>query len=115
MNKIKQLIAATLVGGLLCSTAFAATTAGKSDLPRPEVVVNPTNLPIDFKNTVVKLSLTIDEHGQPHNIKLISPADRKLARQLVPVIAQWRFTAPTENGVPVSKQVVLPLDITVES
>jgi len=117
MNKIKMSVTAALVSSLLSTSVFATgiTRPEMADLPRPEFVVQPTNLPRDFSDSVVKLGFTLDEQGQPQNIKLLSPYNRELARALVPVIAQWRFKPAQEDGIAVTKQVILPLEITVKS
>lgn len=116
-HKIKLLLGAALVSGLLSSAAFAVTGQPPAGIqkPRPAHVVNPTGLPLSFTDTTVTLTMTVDETGTPHHIRLISPRDREVAKKLVPVLAQWRFTPGTQDGEPVEMKVVLPLKIVVSS
>ncbi|MBP6506347.1 MAG: TonB family protein [Opitutaceae bacterium] len=119
MNKMKSFTGAALVSALLATSAFASTVAVnpalQRDLPRPDTVVAPSNLPRQYLGTTVKLSFIVDETGQPHDIQVISSSNRSLANSLVPALAQWRFTPAMENGVPVAKRVILPLKLTNES
>lgn len=113
MNPIKLFAGAVLFGSLLTVSSYANATA--TILPQPATVVAPEALPPRFVGATVKLSFTIDENGRPHDITVVKPADRDLARSLVPALAQWRFTPAQEGGVPVAKRVVLPLTLATGS
>ncbi len=122
MNPIKLFAGAVIFGGLISASTYAADAAcgaqckaGLSAVPQPYTVVNPEALPRRFAGTTVKLAFTIDEHGQPHDITVVKPTDRDLARSLVPALAQWRFTPAQENGVAVAKRVILPLTLSAGS
>lgn len=118
--KIKSIVLATAVlGGLLSASSFAsvvptvnpATFSEKFQAPAPAKVVHPTGLLREHIGAVVTLSLTIDAAGQPHDIKIVSPVDRNLKKQLLPVLSQWKFTPALQNGTPVSTKVLLPVQL----
>ena len=117
MNQIKMLLGAALLSGLISTSVYAGSGApanpprGGTAVPHPEVMVGPEDLPRRFLDVTVKVSFTVDEKGQPRDIKLVTPTDRDLARSLLPAIAQWRFTPAFVNGEPVSKRVVMPVKI----
>lgn len=122
MNKIKMLVGAAIVSSLLTTSTFAAaatdaagTEIKLNDVPRPSVVVHPTGLPESLEDATVRFAMTVDEYGQPHNITLVAPRDRALAKKLVPVIAQWRFTPAIKDGQPVEMRVVLPVKLIVNT
>ncbi len=117
MNQIKMLLGAALLSGLLSTSIYAGSgipanppPSGNS-VPHPEVMVGPEDLPRRFIDVTVKVTFTVDEKGQPRDIKLVAPNDRDLARSLLPAIAQWRFTPAYVNGEAVAKRVVMPVKI----
>lgn len=118
MNAFKLLAGAVLFGGLISASSFAsssaagAAAAALTTVPAPSTIVAPEGLPRRFVGTTVKLTFTVDENGRPHDIALVKPTDRDLARSLVPALAQWRFTPAQEGGIPVAKRVMLPLTLT---
>lgn len=118
--KTKHIVLATaLLGGLLCSTAFATTPAAhrqtvaalKIEAPVPARVVSPTGLPRRAEGSTVTLSLTIDAAGQPHDVKVVWGGDREVSRSVVSAVSQWSFTPARKNGVAVSSRVLLPLEL----
>jgi TonB family protein len=120
MNSKNILLAATLVGGLLSSAVAAAAVVVDSpalaehaaySAPSPVKVVSPTGIARRYEGRTIRMSLTIDETGQPHNISLLSRQDQHLERQLVPVVAKWQFTPAKKNGRAVSANVVLPIQL----
>lgn len=122
MNKIKMLLGAALVSGLISTSAFAAkpvspavATIGRTDIPHALQVVGPIGIPPRFVDATVKVTFTVDENGLPHDIKLVAPTDRKLAQSLLPALAQWRFSPALQNGVPVAKRVLLPITLRADS
>jgi hypothetical protein len=103
---------------LLSSAAFAGTptaAAVHSTLPVPVSVVHPTNLPLRFKDATVHVMLTIDAQGVPHDLSAAGGMPADLAKQLLPVVAQWRFSPMYENGKAVKARVILPIELTEES
>ena len=118
MNKMKMLVGAALLSGLLSTSAFAAGVANDAGAtestytkPQPAKIVSPEGLPRRYLDTTVKVAFTVDEFGQPRNITLVGRKDRDLARSLVPAIAQWRFTPATKDGLPVSQRVMMPVKL----
>jgi outer membrane biosynthesis protein TonB len=105
---------------LLSCAAFAGTPAAaavdvRSSLPVPVSVVHPTNLPLRFKDTTVQVVLTIDAQGVPHDVSAAGGMPADFAKQLLPVVAQWRFSPMYENGKAVAARVILPIELTEES
>ena len=83
MNHISKFVGAALLSGLLSTSVFAgpsqaASQCQLSQLPRPERVVEPEGLPRRYLDTTVKVSFTIDEYGQPHDITVIGSKYQKL-------------------------------------
>jgi TonB family protein len=122
MNKMKMLVGAALLSGLLSTSAFAAGVANDASAteatytkPEPAKIVSPEGLPRRCLDTTVKVAFTVDEFGQPRDITLVGRKDRELARSLIPAIAQWRFTPATKDGSPVSQRVVMPLKLVADT
>jgi hypothetical protein len=120
MNSKKILLAATLVGGLLSAVVASAAVVIDQELiikavtytpPAPVKVVVPTGISRRFQGEIIRLRLTVDVAGLPHNIDLCSGRDPNLVRHLLPVVAQWQFTPAMRNGQPVSADIVLPVEI----
>jgi TonB family protein len=120
MNSNKILLAATLAGGLLCSAVVASSAVVLSDLtistakdtmPVPTKIVNPTGISPGHRGEIVRLSLTIDESGLPHNVRFVSGRDPNLVQHLLPAVAQWKFTPAVKHGRPVATEVVLPIQL----
>lgn len=121
MNSKNILLAATLAGGLLSSALVASASVvvdaavlsdtGSYSAPAPLKVVNPTGIARRYQGETIRLSLTINEAGQPQNINLLSARDPHLVRHLLPVIAKWQFTPATRNGRAVPADIVLPIQL----
>ena len=112
---------AALLGGLLSTAAFATTTEAHDIVtatvaqfvkPAPLKVVTPTGLSRVLVGVTLRLRLTIDAAGQPHDVKVVGPHEDRLTRGVVSAVAQWQFTPALENGVPVSVRAELPLQLT---
>ena len=89
----------------------AAKTEPKATLPVPVEVVHFSNLPRQYENVTIKLALTIDEKGQPHNVRAAEPIPADLAKRILPLVTQWRFTPSYVDGKPVTARVILPLEL----
>ena len=116
--KMKSVIlSAAILGGLFSVSSFAnvIVEAGpapeKFEAPVPVKVVNPTGLFRRHEGETVKLSLTVDAAGQPHDIRIMAGQDRNLTERLLPAVAQWRFTPARKNGAPVPARIVLPVQL----
>jgi TonB family protein len=119
MNTRRLLLAAALAGGLLSTAAVSQASVVVTDIvtdasfraPVPVKVVSPQNLPRRYMNETIRLSLTIDETGKPHNVTLLSDRDPKLARNLLPAVEQWQFKPAMKDGRAFPAEVVLPLEV----
>lgn len=120
MNRKNLFLAAALAGGLLSASVLSASvvinpavmTAGAEySAPVPVKIVNPAGIQRRFQGETIRLSLTVDETGQPHNINLLAERDPNLVRNLLPAVAQWKFTPAMKNGRPVSANIVLPIEL----
>ena len=112
----KFLLLAALTGVAVTGSAFAFPTtdsAVAAKMPAPRVVassvVQPTGLPREFAGTLVNIEFTLDQSGQPQNIKLLRVSDPVLKRQVVAAFSQWRFTPGASETT--AKRFVLPLEI----
>jgi TonB family protein len=121
MKTFKLLLGATLMGGLLSTSAFAYKEqptpwpqAARVDIPTVAKVVKPTNLPANLAGSIVTLSFTIDAMGHPQSIKVVSPRNVNLKDSLLPAFAQWRFAPAQKAGLPASTRVELPLKLIAE-
>lgn len=120
MNSKTLLLAATLAGGLLSSAVVSSAAVVLSDLtissaeftaPVPVKVVNPTGISTSHRGEIVRVGLTIDEAGLPHNVHLLAGRDPGLVKYLLPAVAQWKFTPALKNGRAVATDVVLPIQL----
>jgi len=120
MNPVKMSVSVIVASLALAGSAIASDSTTKylehykvlrKDIPLPVKVVAPTGLPASCKNTVVTFTMLIDQEGRPKNVAITSPASAELSRILVPVVSQWRFTPAQENGVPVARKVILPVQL----
>jgi TonB family protein len=113
MNSQNKFRAAAFLAGLLSASALSAAVVDRSAdaAPAPSKIVRPTGIPRRFEGETIRLSLTVDEKGRPHNISLLSERDPRLLRELLPVVARWKFSPAVRNGRPVSADVVLPIQL----
>jgi len=116
--KMKSVIlSAAILGGLFSVSAFAnvivqpGPVPEKFEAPVPTKVVNPTGLFRRHEGAIVRLSLTVDAAGQPHDIRIMAGQDQNLTERLLPAVAQWRFTPARKNGAPVPARIVLPVQL----
>ena len=115
MNKSLLLVTALAVG--LTGTAFANTTrVSAPQVPAsarliPSKVVNPTDLPRTFSRSTVNIEFSLDETGQPRDIKVLTTSDEALKRQVVSAFSQWKFDTAGRDLGSTSKRFVLPLEI----
>jgi TonB family protein len=119
MNSKKILaLSAIVLGGVLSSSAFATTASSHASVakavafeaPVIEKIVSPTGLSRQHEGSTVTVSMTIDEKGQPSNIRVMGN-DAKLTRSLSAAVSQWQFSPAKKNGVAVPAKVVLPVEL----
>ncbi len=120
--KRSLLLGAALAAALVSNAALAATPAPAArdqapalQLAHPVYVVHPTGLPASFKNTVVRVTMTLDANGIPHDVAADGYLPRDVAKRLLPVVAQWRFSPVRENGRAVTARVILPIELSENS
>src|SRR5687767_6527718 len=94
MKKSMLLVAALAVG--LTASAFANTTRVTGVQPPsarlvPSKVVNPTDLPRTFSRSTLNIEFSLDEAGQPRDIKILTISDEAVKRQVVSAFSQWKF------------------------
>lgn len=113
MKKINLLTIAAVATAFVTTSAFACENPGcpTNAKPTPVSVVHPTDLPRQYENATVRVSMVIDRNGVPHDVKAVGPMDRALAERLLPVVSQWRFSPQLKDGKPVDASVVLPLQL----
>lgn len=56
---------------------------------------------------IVTLSLVVDAHGNPTDIRVVRPLGMGLDENAIETARTWRFTPGTQNRVPVPVRVVL--------
>jgi hypothetical protein len=113
----KNLLLVATTAGLLAASALSAgvviadATSAHAEFtaPAPAMVVAPMNIPRDYQDTTIRISLRVDEQGRAHYVDLLDGRDPRLVRHLLPVIAQWQFKPAMKDGRPVAVNVVLPL------
>ncbi len=115
------LVATALLGVSLTGSAFAyspkeSASPATSPAPRPipASVVKPTGLPLGFSRAVINIEFTLDQTGQPHEIKVLSVEDPVLKRHLVEAFRQWRFETGARDA-DAQKRYILPLELRAES
>ena len=78
----------------------------------PSKVVSPSKLPLTFTREVVKVEFSLDTTGQPHDVKVLSNADRTVKEQVVKAFKQWKFEPVAGSD---TQRYVLPLEIVPEA
>ncbi len=56
---------------------------------------------------VVLLSIVVDEHGLPRDIRVIRPVGLGLDEKAVEAVTQWRFRPGLKGGRPVAVQATI--------
>jgi outer membrane biosynthesis protein TonB len=117
MTKSK-FIAAALAGVFLASYAFAYTPAetnAKNANSALKIVPAKTTsidgLPRTFDRTVVNVVFTVDESGQPKDIRVRGTSDQIVKRAVAQSFTQWRFEGAVREAAVASQRYVLPIEI----
>ncbi len=58
----------------------------------------------------VVVSLTVDEHGKPHDLKVVKGLGSGLDEEALKAVPEWQFSAGTKNGEPVSSSMEVKVD-----
>jgi TonB family protein len=69
----------------------------------PEPDYSPEASKAKFQGTV-RMSLVVDESGQPTNIKVIRPLGLGLDQKAIEAVQKWRFKPGMKDGQPVAVQ-----------
>jgi TonB family protein len=112
MNFKNSLLLAAALAAVTAASAATANDSAAFQAPAPTKVVTPTELPRDYRNSVVTLRLKVDAAGKPSDVRIKGRHDARLVRRLTEAVSQWEFTPARRNGVPVGAQVELPLKLT---
>jgi len=120
MNKKSLLLAALAAVTLTTVNAFAygpqtsaSPAAAPALRPIPASVVQPSGLPRSSAGAIIDVEFSLDQAGQPRDIKVLRVDDAVLKRQLVAAFSQWRFDA---SAIPagIQKRFILPIEIRPE-
>ena len=102
---------------LLTTSAFAFPNPDRSNI-EVEQLVSPQALhtvsPViadRHAGRLIKVRLTVDSEGQPHDVQVMNSMEALLIDQVVRAVSQWEFAPGTRNGVPVETRVLLPLQV----
>jgi len=121
MKPARILVLASIASLALASSAFAVSPTTKylehykvlrTDVPLPVKVVSPTGLPRSAKDTTITFTMVIDRDGKPHDVTPVSPVEPAVAKIMVPVVSKWRFSPAQQDGVPVARKIMLPIEVT---
>ena len=122
MTKNSLLLAAALAGAALAGNAFAYSpkdpaSPATTPVPRviPSSVVRPTGLPLSFAGSVINVEFSLDQAGQPHDVKVLDVDDPVLTRQLVSAFRQWRFAQDASAPSASPKRYILPISLRPEA
>lgn len=114
-------LAAALAAVVLTGSAFAYApsdsvhqAAASAAKLVPTKVVNPTGLPRSFRRDIVQIEFSLDQAGQPRDIKVVSNTDRETKKQIVKAFSQWRFEPGAIEAGSGTKRFVLPLEVVPE-
>ena len=119
MNK-KSLLLAALAGVAFTVNALAYSPKDSASpaSPGPRVVassvVKPTGLPRSFVGAVVHVEFSLDQAGQPRDIKVLGVEDKVLKKQLVSAFSQWRFEQSLNDPAKSPKRFILPIQLSPE-
>ncbi len=118
--KMKSVIlSAAVLGGLLSASSFAnvnpvlnpAPAVEKIEAPVPVKIIQPVALPSRHKGSTVTLTMTIDEAGKPHHVRVMSESDQASYKSLVATVSRWQFIPGRRNGRAVPTRIELPLEV----
>lgn len=103
-----------MLASLVSTVAFAANELMQLrplDLPVVTKWVSPDYVPACYEDTTVIVTMTLDQQGQPHDIKVVEPRDALLDKCMIPALAQCRFSPVLKAGVAVEAKIVLPVKL----
>jgi hypothetical protein len=111
------LLAAALTGVSFTGSAFAYspkdTTATPTPRPVASSIVRPERLPVRFAGAVINVEFTLDQAGQPHEIKVLA-SDPVVKKQMAEAFRQWRFEPGVNGPDATQKRYILPVHLLPE-
>lgn len=114
---MKSLVCSFTASLLLAASALAFPNPDRSTIesdaivaPQPLVTVAP-EIADRHAGRVIKVRLTIDSEGRPHDIRVMNSIEQPLIKQVIKAVAQWEFAPATRGGVAIETRVVLPLEV----
>lgn len=114
---MKSLLVSFTATVLLATAAFAFPNPDRSNIeaeyfvpPQPLVTVAP-EIADRHAGRVIKVRLTVDAEGRPHDIRVVNSIEQPLIKQVVKAVSQWEFAPATRDGVAIETRVVLPLEV----
>ena len=121
MNKIIKSLAAAFVGSALITSsalAFPNPDGAQPDHeswqpPQPTEIVSPLFASAHDGSTV-KVKVTIDEVGNPSDVKVLAPHDPQLKRQVVKAVEQWKFSPAMRDGKAVKVRAIMPIELKLD-
>ncbi len=114
---MKSLIRTSIVSLLLATSALAFPNPDRSNIeaekfvpPQPIETVAP-EIAERHAGRLIKVRLTVDSEGRPHNVQVINSMEEMLIDQIVRAVSQWKFAPGTRDGVAIETRVILPLQV----
>mgnify|MGYP000983963300 CR=1 FL=1 len=92
-----------MVAPLLLGWLLAQTVKPPRPVHRPEPSYSDEARQAGVQGNVL-VHLTVDEHGKPRDIEILSPLGFGLDERAIRAIEQWRFEPARQNGQPVSME-----------
>jgi hypothetical protein len=110
--KIQTAIATAALLGVLSSASALTTTVVSYEAPAPIKTIQPIQLPAHHLGSGVSLRMTIDATGKPSKVRVANVSDQAAYKRIIATVSQWRFSPARQNGLAVSSQIELPLEVT---
>ena len=117
---MKSLIYTSIVSLLLTTSAFAFPNPDRSNIeaenfvpPQPIETVAP-EIADRHAGRVIKVRLTVDSDGLPHDVQVLNSMERQLINQIVRAVSQWKFTPGARDGVAIETRVIMPLQVRLD-
>ncbi len=117
MIQKSKLLAAALGAAVVATSAFAFDAKAPAQ-PMPHLiassVVKPVDLPANFTGATLKVEFSLDQAGQPQDIKVLATHDLRVKKQVADAFRQWRFETVAGNTSAGAKRYVLPIELRPE-
>lgn len=114
---LPALAGVALIGNVLAFSPNDPVSSAATPVPRviTSSVVKPTELPRYFLGAVINVEFSLDQTGQPYDIRVLHVGDPVLTQRLLTAFSQWRFE-PGESGPMANrKRFLLPIELRPEA